>query len=270
MDVGVGGGGVSVGTGPDGSKYLWWRHHPHHPYHPWHEPFIYRYAASQDQLRDDPNVALFFLEKDLHPSKKLNLHFTKTTSGAKLLPRHVAETIPFSSNEFSDILNRFSVEPGSAEALEMKKTIEECEVPAMEGEDKYCATSLEAMVDYSTSKLGKNVKVMATEVGKEESPQQEFTISPGVTKMVGDKRVVCHGQNYPYAVFHCHASHATKAYLVPMVGADGTKVKAVAACHIDPSKWNPRHLAFQVLKVKPGMVPICHFLPEDHIVWTSK
>ena len=88
--------------------------------------------------------------------------------------------------------------------------------------------------------------------------------------MVGDKRGVCHGQNYPYAVFHCHASHATKAYLVPMVGADGTKVKAVAACHIDSSKWNPRHLAFQVLKVKPGMVPICHFLPEDHIVWTSK
>ncbi|CDP20906.1 unnamed protein product [Coffea canephora] len=58
--------------------------------------------------------------------------------------------------------------------------------------------------------------------------------------------------------------------MVNLVGADGAKVKAVAVCHRDTSAWNPRHLAFQLLKVKPGTVPICHFLPEDHIVWVPK
>ena len=27
------------------------------------------------------------------------------------------------------------------------------------------------------------------------------------------------------------------------------------------------HFAFQVLKVKPGTVPICHFLPNNNLVW---
>jgi hypothetical protein len=50
-------------------------------------------------------------------------------------------------------------------------------------------------------------------------------------------------------------------------GADGTNAKAVAVCHTDTSAWNPKHLAFQVLNVKPGTVPVCHFLPQDHVVW---
>jgi hypothetical protein len=29
-------------------------------------------------------------------------------------------------------------------------------------------------------------------------------------------------------------------------------------------------LAFQMLKVQPGTVPICHFVPQDHVVWISK
>nr|GLL16852.1 BURP domain protein RD22-like [Ipomoea trifida] len=54
-----------------------------------------------------------------------------------------------------------------------------------------------------------------------------------------------------------------------LVGANGAKVKAAVVCHKDTSAWNPKHLAFQVLKIKPGTVPVCHFLPEDHIVWVA-
>jgi hypothetical protein len=57
---------------------------------------------------------------------------------------------------------------------------------------------------------------------------------------------------------------------VPLEGVDGNRVKAVAVCHTDTSQWNPKHLAFQVLKVQPGTVPVCHFLPQDHVVWVSK
>lgn len=93
VDIGVdrGSGRLSVGTGHGGSAQVLWRHRQHRP---WKGQFIYNYAASQDQLRDDPNVALFFLDKDLHPSKTVNLRFTKTTSGAKLLPGMLLKPYP--------------------------------------------------------------------------------------------------------------------------------------------------------------------------------
>ncbi|KAG7972877.1 hypothetical protein I3843_07G203700 [Carya illinoinensis] len=260
-NVGVGKGGVSVNTGHKGKPV-------NVRVQPKGTPFQYQYAATENQLHDDPNVALFFLEKDLHPGTKMNLLFTKDSNEASFLPRQVTESIPFSSNKLPEILNTFSVKPRSVEADMMENTIKLCEKPGIKGEEVYCATSLESMVDFSTSKLGKNVQAISTEGGKE-SQMQKYTIVPGVKKMAGDKAVACHKQSYAYAVFYCHETSTTRAYLVPLVGDDGTKAKAVAICHTDTSAWNPKHLAFQVLKVKPGTVPVCHFLPEDHVVWTA-
>ncbi|XP_071690695.1 BURP domain protein RD22-like [Rutidosis leptorrhynchoides] len=255
-DVGVGKGGVAVHTGRYGKQAKVNV-----------APFIYNYAASEDQLKDNPNVALFFLENELHQGEEMNLHFTKNDQKATFLPRKVADSIPFSSNELPQIYNELSVKPDSMEAEIMKQTIEECEDKGIEGEEKYCATSLESMVDFSTKKLGKNVKAISTEVNsKVSSPLQKYKIEVA-KKLAADKAVVCHKQNYAYAVFYCHKTASTRAYAVSMVGEDGSKVKAVAVCHTDTAKWNPKHLAFQVLKVKPGTVPICHFLPEDHVVW---
>uniref|UniRef100_A0A7N0ZV63 BURP domain-containing protein n=1 Tax=Kalanchoe fedtschenkoi TaxID=63787 RepID=A0A7N0ZV63_KALFE len=259
--VGVGKGGVSVSTGHKGKPiYVGVK--------PGSNPFVYLYAATQDQLQHDPNVALFFLEKDMRTGAKMNLHFFQSASAATFLPRQIAGAIPFSSAKLPAILNQFSVQPDSKEADMMKKTISECEATPVKDEEKYCATSLESMIDYSMSKLGKKVQAISTEVDKETN-MQEYTISPGVKKIANNKAVVCHKQDYAYAVFYCHTSLTTRAYTVPLLGADGTKVKAAAICHTDTSAWNPKHLAFQVLKVKPGTVPICHFLPEDHIVWTG-
>ncbi|KAE8056572.1 hypothetical protein FH972_013337 [Carpinus fangiana] len=259
--VGVGKGGVSVHTGHKKKKPVVVKVNPG-------SPFNYVYAATEDQLHDNPTVALFFLEKNMHPGAEMNLHFTKSTETATFLPRHVSESIPFSSKKMPEILSRFSVKPGSTEAELMEKTIKECEEPGIRGEEKYCATSLESMVDFSTSKLGKDVRAISTEVEKE-TQFQKYTIAPGLKKMGGNKAVVCHKQSYAYAVFYCHSTETTRAYVVPLKGADGTKAKAVAICHTDTSAWNPQHLAFKVLKVKPGSVPVCHFLPEDHIVWTQ-
>ncbi|GMQ03373.1 hypothetical protein CsSME_00049195 [Camellia sinensis var. sinensis] len=86
-------------------------------------------------------------------------------------------------------------------------------------------------------------------------------------KKASSKTVVCHKQNYVYAIFYCHKTDTTKAYMVSMTRADCTKAKAVTLCHTDTSAWNPKHVAFLVLKVKRGTVPTCHFLPEDHVVW---
>ncbi|CAJ1973850.1 unnamed protein product [Sphenostylis stenocarpa] len=258
VNVGGKGRGVSVNTGHKGK-----------PVHVAVSPFLYNYAATETQLHDDTKVALFFLEKDLHYGTKLDAQFTTTSNQATFLPRQVADSIPFSSNKVDDVFTKFSIKPGSEEAHIVKNTLSECEETSVRGEEKYCATSLESMVDFSTSKLGKNVEVVSTEVDKETGLQQ-YTIAPGVKKISGDKAVVCHKQNYPYAVFYCHKTDTTRTYSVPLEGADGIRVKAVAVCHTDTSQWNPKHLAFQVLKVKPGTVPVCHFLPQDHVVWVQK
>ncbi|GMH06990.1 hypothetical protein Nepgr_008830 [Nepenthes gracilis] len=231
-DVHIGNGGASVGIG---SKIG-----------PSRGPFKYDYSATEAQLHDDPKVAFFFLEKDLSPGTKMNLHFTKTTNGAVFLPRQVANSIPFSSEKIPAILDRFSVEPESQEAEIMKQTIKECEEKGIKGEDKYCATSLESMVDYATSKLGKSVKVISTEADRE-TEQEKFVVARA-KKISGSEAV---------------AALNTEAYSVALVGQDGTKVKVTAVCHKDTSWWNPKHLAFQVLHVRPGSVPVCHFLYED-------
>ncbi|KAK1266840.1 BURP domain-containing protein 3 [Acorus gramineus] len=263
VDVGHGGkGGVGVGVGVHGH----------------YSPFIYNYAASEDQLHDDPNVALFFREEALRKGTHINLHFTTTTAvgttGTALLPRRTAESLPFSSAKLPEILSRLSVDPKSEQAAEMKTTLRECEDPAAKGEDKHCATSLESMVDFTTSELGTTgVVAVSTTVNTEttvaETPAQEYTIT-SVKELAGPKTVTCHAQPYAYAVFYCHATGTAKAYVVQLKGKDGmTMVKAVAVCHTDTSGWNPKHLAFRVLNVKPGTVPVCHFLPQDHIVWTK-
>ncbi|XP_059644356.1 BURP domain-containing protein 3-like [Cornus florida] len=237
---------------------------------------IVRYyeAASdnEDQFHDTTNVVAYFLENDMKPGMTMNLHFTKSKNAATFLPRQVVESIPFSSNKMQQILDHFSVKTYSTEADIMKQIIELCEKPGIEGEEKYCATSLESIIDFSTSKLGNynNVQAIATMVEKETAQVEKYYSIAGA-KMVGEDAVVCHKQNYEYAVFYCHKTRATKEYMVSLVGTgDGTKAKAVAICHTDTSQWDPKNLAFQWLKVKPGnTLPICHFLNEDDIVWIA-
>ncbi|KAM7493004.1 hypothetical protein LguiB_027613 [Lonicera macranthoides] len=52
----------------------------------------------------------------------------------------------------------------------------ECEEKGIEGVEKYCATSLESMIDFSMSKLGKKVNAISTEVEKE---REVYVLSKG-------------------------------------------------------------------------------------------
>ncbi|PQM34259.1 BURP domain-containing protein 3-like [Prunus yedoensis var. nudiflora] len=123
------------------------------------------------------------------------------------------------------------------------------------------------MVDFAMSKLGRNVQAISIEVQKG-ATLQNYTVKPSVKKVSeGDQLIVCHKMTYAYAVFYCHTFGKSRAYVVPLQGADGTSAKAVAVCHVDTSEWNPQNFALQVLKVKPGTIPVCHFLPQGHISW---
>ncbi|GLT34851.1 hypothetical protein SLA2020_093440 [Shorea laevis] len=114
--------------------------------------------------------------------------FTKTENRATFLPRAIAGSMPFSSNKFSDILKLFSMDPKSAESKLMKQSIEDCERAPIEAEDRYCATSLESLIDLSVSRLGKKIRVRSTEVEKE-TEIEKFTVGKGV-KNVGEKEIV--------------------------------------------------------------------------------
>lgn len=192
----------------------------------------------------------------------MKLHFMSPINVAKFLPREIANSIPFSSNKLLEILNRFGIKPKSVEAKIVQQTISECERPTgIEGEHKYCATSLESLIDFSRSKLGQKMKIYSTMVDKE--TRQVYNIKKGSIHKVGDKSVVCHKENYLYAVYYCHQLQDTRMYIVSLEDIDGSKVNAVAACHSDTKSWNSKHLAFQLLNINLGTSPICHFLSSD-------
>ncbi|KAJ0794126.1 putative BURP domain-containing protein [Helianthus annuus] len=226
----------------------------------------HHYDASHNHQKDN-SLAKPFLEKDLHEGKEFKLYFMKNDQKTAFLPKNISDSIPFSSKNLPEIYNKFSVKHDSMEAKMMKQTIDICEHKGVEGEEIFCATSLESMIDFTTTKLGKRVKALSTEVyTKEPTPSQNYKIE-SVKKLIANKLVVCHRLNYTYAVFYCHISVGTESYLASLVGADGTKVKIVVICHTETSKWDPKHITFQLLNVTPGSATICHFLPEDHVLW---
>ncbi|MFQ6625288.1 hypothetical protein Gotur_005415 [Gossypium turneri] len=210
----------------------------------------------------------FFFQRDLRTGKLVNLpNLIATGDKTPFLPDRVAKSIPFSSAKLPEILNHFSLKPQTRDANTIGETIRGCERAAINGEQKFCATSLESFIDLSISKLGKQIQLLSIEFSKE-TKNPMFTISRGMQNM-GEHELVCHKMEYPGAVFLCHALNKTGVYKVPLVGRDGTKANALAVCHKDTSGWNPKHMAFQILKVKPGTVPICHFLFRDTLVWVS-
>lgn len=56
-------------------------------------PVFYRYSATKTQAHDNPNTALFFLERDLSPGSKVILGFTKITSGSLFICHSQVNTI---------------------------------------------------------------------------------------------------------------------------------------------------------------------------------
>ncbi|KAA3489795.1 BURP domain protein RD22-like [Gossypium australe] len=229
------------------------------------------HVLSKDPLKHGSaaiNGTMFFFREDLHPGKRVNLPLlAKTRDLTTFLPQQVARSIPFSSNEFPQILNLFSLEPESMEANDMEQTINVCEREGMRGEEIFCATSFESFVDSSVSKLGKNIQLLANELVKETN-NPVFTIGRGIQNM-GEEELVCHKMSYPYAVFLCHSIDSTVVYKVPLVGMNGTKAKALVICHKDTSAWSPNHPVLEILKVKPGTVPICHFAVRDTLAWLA-
>ncbi|KAL0454185.1 UNVERIFIED_CONTAM: BURP domain-containing protein BNM2A [Sesamum latifolium] len=221
----------------------------------------------------DPELNVFFHHNELKVGNKMLIYFaTKDPSTTPhLLSRQESDVIPFSSSQLPYILELFSFPEGSKQAKAMKITLEHCEFPPMKGESKFCATSLESMLDSVRQISGSNSKlrVLTTNYLSESiSLLQNYTISEPPTEIFAKKIVGCHTLPYPYAVFYCHGQVSdNKLYKVLLAGEDGGRVEAAAMCHMDTSHWDPNHVSFRVLKTVPGASPVCHFFPTDNLVW---
>ncbi|XP_074569267.1 BURP domain-containing protein 6-like [Curcuma longa] len=237
---------------------------------------IYYNAATAAQLRDKSSRSLFFLEKDLFPGATFDLQFKRSISKhADLLPRRVADALPFSSDKLPDVLALLSVDPDSKEAREMSATLERCERTSNARETKHCATSIESMVDFAVSALATDdVSAVSTVANATAAAAMQRYAVEGFERIGGEGvGVFCHAEPYAYVVFHCHAvgRGMMREYTVSLTGSDGSRVEAIAVCHLDTTSWNPRHVMLQVLHVKPGSAePVCHFLPIDHVLWTPR
>ncbi|WVZ18549.1 hypothetical protein V8G54_005871 [Vigna mungo] len=192
---------------------------------------------------DHSKPTLFFSEEGLRRGAKLDLYFPKIKYLTLLLPREITEHIPFSSDKINEILETLAVKPDSKNAENVEETLKNCEDPGMSGEEKHCATSVESMVDFVTSKLGNNVHVTSTDV-EIESKSQKFIVKDGVKILAEEKIIACHPMDYPYVVFYCHKISNSTAHFMPLEGEDGSRVKAVAVCHKDTSEWDPNYIAF--------------------------
>jgi BURP domain len=212
----------------------------------------------------DVVLSFYFHLKDIYPAAKIEgISFGRSIIGNTFVPHTESNKFSSSSRKFSQVTNNFSLVPSLQS--------HECETLACKGVETFCVTSLESMIDNVISELGtQDIEVMTTvRIGNREGQNEEksYKVTSRVKKLPHRKIVLCHPQPSQQAVFYCHMSTAFERYIIPLEGTDGTKINPLAVCHYDTENFNP--IFFEVLKVKPGTKPMCHFLPEDHLIWAT-
>ncbi|KAK2988567.1 hypothetical protein RJ640_016427 [Escallonia rubra] len=221
----------------------------------------------------DPSLLVFFIMEDLKVGKTMPIYFPKRnpSSSPRMLPREEADAIAFSHKELPNLLQQFSFSQGSPQAKAMEDTIRQCEIPPIIGETKFCATSLESMVDFTRDIFGldSQIKVLSTNhLTKSSTLLQNYTVLEAPREISAWKMVACHTMPYPYAVFYCHSQDSKNRVLkVLLAGENGDRVEAISVCHLDTSHWSRNHVSFRVLGIEPGTAPVCHFFPADNFVW---
>lgn len=233
-------------------------------------------SSSSHMGHMDLSWNIFFHIDDLKVGKKIPLYFpTKNSSiTPHMISKQEAKLIPFSSTQLPKILEFFSFHQDSPQAKAIKNTLVHCELPPLIGETKFCATSLESMLDNLGQIFGlsNNFKVLTTTQLKKLVPNlQNYTILEDPKEIFGTKIVGCHPVPYPYAVYYCHGQvNDNRLFMISLEGEkDGQRVEAVAMCHMDTSQWDPHHASFRVLGIEPGVAPVCHVFPQDNLVWVS-
>ncbi|KAK1439840.1 hypothetical protein QVD17_05662 [Tagetes erecta] len=220
----------------------------------------------------DPALNVFFHVHDLYSGKKMPVYFAVNdpSTTPRLLTTEQSNSIPFSSKNLPYLLQLTSLPEGSPQALAMEQTLKQCELDATPGETRFCASSLESMLDSTREILGMvKLKALTTNIRNLSSTLlQGYTFLKEPVEINVNDMVACHTMAYPYAVYYCHGQKGyNRVFEISLGGENGNLVDAIAVCHMDTSMWDSDHVAFRVLGGQPGSSPVCHFLPADNIVW---
>ncbi|VAI73725.1 unnamed protein product [Triticum turgidum subsp. durum] len=217
-------------------------------------------------------TTVFFHEEAVRVGKRLPFRFPPATPAALgFLPRQVADSVPFTTAALPGVLATFGVASDSATVASMEATLRACESPTIAGESKFCATSLEALVERAMEVLGtRDIRPVTSTLPRAGAPLQTYTVRSVRPVEGGPVFVACHDEAYPYTVYRCHTTGPSRAYMVDMEGARGGDAVTIATvCHTDTSLWNPEHVSFKLLGTKPGGTPVCHLMPYGHIIWAK-
>ncbi|WVZ92351.1 hypothetical protein U9M48_038424 [Paspalum notatum var. saurae] len=233
-------------------------------------PGEHHHSGGGDARTTTTTTTVFFHEGAVRVGERLLFHFPAAAPSALgLLPRGVADSIPFATAALPGVLAFLGVSPGSTKAAAMAETLRTCELPPLGGDAKFCATSLEALVERAMAALGtRDVRAVTSALPRAGAPLQRYTVR-AVRPVDGASFVACHDEVYPYTVYRCHGTGPARAYMVEMEGARGGAVTVATVCHTDTSRWNPDHVSFKLLGTKPGGTPVCHLMPYGHIIWAK-
>ncbi|RYR70034.1 hypothetical protein Ahy_A03g016548 isoform E [Arachis hypogaea] len=191
----------------------------------------------------DPSLMVFLTMKDLKVGQRMPIYFPKRdpSTSPKLWPKQEADSVPFSLEKLPQLLQLFGFAGDSAQAKAMEDTLRECESKPIKREVKFCATSLDSMLDFAQSILGKDsgFRVLSTSHKTKSSVSfQNYTMLEDIKEMEAPKMVACHTMPYPYGVFYCHSQTTlNKVYRVPLEGDNGDKFATSSESRKEPGEY---------------------------------
>ncbi|XP_011071083.1 polygalacturonase-1 non-catalytic subunit beta-like [Sesamum indicum] len=186
------------------------------------------------------------------------------------LPRAIVTKLPFSTSKIDELKNIFHAENDSSMTSMLVNSLNECERAPSPGETKRCVASIEDMIDFATSVLGRNVAVRTTENTQGSNGNITIGQVKGINGGNVTKSVSCHQSLFPYLVYYCHSVPKVRVYEADILDAE-SKARinhGVAICHLDTSSWSPGHGAFIALGSGPGKIEVCHWIFENDMTWT--
>lgn len=186
------------------------------------------------------------------------------------LPRVIVSKLPFSTSKLDQLRAIFHAHDDSSSMTKMlSDSLKECERAPSPDETKRCVASIEDMIDFATSVLGRNVAVRTTESTRGSGGKIMIGKVRGINGGKVTKSVSCHQSLFPYLLYYCHSVPKVRVYEADLLDPKSqSKInQGVAICHLDTSSWSPGHGAFISLGSAPGKIEVCHWIFENDLTW---
>ncbi|KAL3614864.1 hypothetical protein CASFOL_040525 [Castilleja foliolosa] len=129
------------------------------------------------------------------------------------LPRVIVSKLPFSTSKITEMKKIFRVgEDGSGMSKMMIDALADYERAPSARETKRCVASIEDMIDFVTSVLGRNVVVRSMNTTQGYNRKVMLGNVKGVNGGQVTKFVSCHQSLFPYMLYYCHSVPKVRVY----------------------------------------------------------